>query len=94
MTAPYQHHSVTSREAARSIEGSIKTLRERVFRAIKGSPVGLTAEEVELFTGIPGNTVRPRIVELYRSGQISTVGKRRTKSGRRADVWFPTQELK
>ena len=85
--APYQSHSLTSREAAMSVETLVETLRERVLRAIRDTPGGLTAQEVSKVTGIAGDTVRPRIVELSRAGTIRVWGSRRTESGRRADVW-------
>ncbi len=90
--APFQRHSDTSREAAQAIAPTAETLRERVFSAIKESPVGMTAEEIQHRTGIKGDTVRPRIVELYRANRIHIIGTRRTQSNRRADVWFAKGE--
>ncbi len=87
-SAPYQPHSETSREAAESIDKTIDTLREKVYKAIRGASMGLTAEELSDVTGIKGDTVRPRLVELYRAGRITTAGKRPTKSKRKASIWF------
>lgn len=86
--APFQKHSDTSRDAAQSIESVVLPLREKVLRAIRSSPAGMTAQEISTATGIVGDTVRPRIVELVRDNKIHVAGKRRTKSGRNADVWF------
>ena len=84
---PFQRHSDTSREAAESMTEVAPNLRERVYRAIKSSPAGLTAEEACTLTGIKGDTLRPRIVELVGQNRIRVAGKRPTKSGRKADVW-------
>ena len=81
--------SETSNEAARSIEPHRGDLRERVFQAIAARAEGATAQEMEALTGLAGNTIRPRLVELYEANRIRRSGeKRRTKSGRRAEVWI------
>ena len=84
---PWQKHSDTSREAAESMAETAKTIREIVYLEIRQSPHGCTAEEICTRTGIKGDTVRPRIVELVNQERIVVAGKRKTKSGRNADVW-------
>ena len=80
--------SETSNEAARKIEPHRGDLRERVFQAIAARAEGATAQELEGLTGLAGNTIRPRIVELYEANRIRRSGeKRRTRSNRRAEVW-------
>ncbi len=87
MTLPYQAHSATSFEAARSMEPHAKIARERVYDTIVSSWGGMTAQEVGLALGMPGDTVRPLIVELKRRNRIREAGKRQTASGRWAVVW-------
>ena len=63
-------------------------MRGRVLHAIHASAYGLTAQEIEDRTGIAGNTVRPRLVELRDAGLIVEGPRfRKTRSGRWAVVW-------
>ena len=85
-----QEHSATSKDAARLIEPTRGTLRERVLEVIRGNAVlgGLTDEEGMEITGLPPSTYRPRRVELVEANLIVDSGRtRRTKSGRQAVVW-------
>jgi hypothetical protein len=84
---PFQIHSPTSIDAAKSMKANAANLREKVFAAISNSPVGMTDEEACAATGISGNTLRPRRVELQRAGRIVSAGTRPTSSGRKAVVW-------
>jgi response regulator of citrate/malate metabolism len=55
---------------------------------------GLTREEIEIHTGISGNTVRPRILELIEEGKIiESTQYRLTKSGRKARVLFIANQI-
>lgn len=85
-----QEHSETSKGAARAIEGGPRSkARNAVLAAIAQSPYGLTAQEISDQTGIVGDTVRPRIVELVERNQIKDSGKvRLTKAGRLAVVYI------
>ena len=87
--APSVQGSPTSDAAAQKIEGSPRTkARAAVLQAIRNSPSGLSAEKVEEITGIDGNTVRPRIVELVRLNLVKDSGKvTLTKSMRSAVLW-------
>ena len=83
-----QEHSTTSREAAARIEPTRGRLQLAVYLAVKGARDGLTAQEIEEATGLAGNTVRPRVVELVEQCRIHDSGRKRlTKSGRNAVVW-------
>lgn len=79
----------TTHEAGRAIKPTAKTLRARVFMFIlaKGE-TGATLEEMEQALKMPGNTVRPRRVELEDRGLVQDSGRKRlTASGRSAIVW-------
>ena len=87
-TAPH-NGTPTSKDAAADIRASTPKLRARVlaFVASQGAH-GATAQEIEAGTGLPGNTVRPRLVELREHGAINDAGDtRKTLSGRKAVVW-------
>lgn len=78
---PPSHRDPNSLAAAASIRRSSPAQRERVFRAIELS--GPLAEyEIGQALGIPGNSTRPRLVELMEDGRIERCGKGRTPSGR------------
>lgn len=91
MGAPYQTHSVESREAAESIDAEI--LREQVFVFIaQQDSNGATDEEQQLALGMGGNTQRPRRRELQLEGRVMKAGfTRPTTSGRNAAVWIASQ---
>lgn len=85
--APYQAHSATSEAAASSLAPVLGELHARVWAAVMASDAGLTDEEICERTGLQGNTVRPRRVELVATGHLVEGGKRPTKNGRNAVVW-------
>jgi predicted ArsR family transcriptional regulator len=83
----------TSFAAARSVRGKSGAQRARVFLCIlRRGTKGATLEEIEQELGLPGNTVRPRRVELEGLGFVQDSGTRRpTSSGKMAIVWsIPT----
>ncbi len=85
---PYQRHSATSAAAAAAIAPHLNPLQGRVLGAIRHASHGLTDEAIGHVTDLPGNTVRPRRIELLRKGLIRDSGKTRaTASGRQAVVW-------
>lgn len=87
--APFSEPT-TSKEAAKSLNQTKRKIdKERIYQFIKAQGVdGATDQEIESFTGISGNTLRPRRGELQRAGVIvKAVFKRKTESGRRATVW-------
>lgn len=86
---PFQSESDTSREAAAALaDDVVVSLREQVYHCIRESVDGLTDDDVQRRLDLPGNTERPRRIELVRAGRIVDSGERRiTRSGRRATVW-------
>ena len=55
-------HPATAHAAAHSVP--IASHRRAILRALASATTGLTAEELETHTGLGGNTIRPRLVEL------------------------------
>lgn len=85
--APAQAHSETSRAAAKEQTPSKRDNDwNRILDALERLGP-LTDEEIGTATGIGGNTVRPRRVELVRDGLVVAVGEGRTRSGKRAVRW-------
>lgn len=88
--------TATSAAAADSMKPHAAAIRERIYQTILGRGLrGCTAAELEHVLGIPGNTVRPRLVELRGDKEkglpvrITTMGELRyTESGRKALVWI------
>jgi hypothetical protein len=79
----------TSLAAADAIKPTADTLRRLVldFLVLSGK-YGATDEEMQLALGMPGNTQRPRRVELAHAGHIVMAPEmRRTRAGRLANVW-------
>lgn len=76
-----------SRDAAADIRPHVAKLRACVlaFIASCGS-AGCTRAEIESGTGLAGNTVRPRVVELLEHGAVKVEGFRRNERGRKVEV--------
>lgn len=87
LTAPYQRHSETSREAAESMRLDTSTLQLRLLLWLeKHGPA--TDETMQWDIPMSANTQRPRRVEVVRLGLVRDSGeKRKTRSGRSAVVW-------
>ena len=86
--APPSNGTATSNEAAEAIRPHLNRLHNLILDALRGKPAGGTAEELEVWTGLAGNTVRPRCKELEAAGRIHRPGEtRKTASGRSAYVW-------
>lgn len=78
----------TSDAAARAIEPKRPRLWWTIFRALQNNPAGLTAEELEGVTGMAGNTIRPRLVELCETQLVTkTERTRKTRRGHDAVVY-------
>lgn len=79
----------TSRAAAESVAGQATALRDRVLVIYSARPEGgLTADEVASILKIDKGTVRPRVSELVKMGELERTGRRRPNaSGRQATVW-------
>lgn len=90
LTAPFQTHSATSRDAAAKILPALGTLRRKVLEALQYSGAeGMTDEEMQGRLHLTGSTQRPRRVELVAAGLVVDSGKRRAaESGRNAVVWI------
>ena len=84
--APYVAGSATSHAAAVEIEPERANYRERVLRAIANHP-GISDERIAEVTGLNPSTVRPRRVELARTGAIELAGFSRTRAGRKCQCW-------
>lgn len=78
----------TSIAAAESVRSTAATDRQRILEAVRAAGIhGMTREQIEVATGLTGNTVRPRVAELLAAGTIEEAGEiRRTTSGRAAKV--------
>lgn len=77
----------TSRQAAAAIAPRAGTLRALVLGFLKQYGP-MTAEQLEEISGLDGNTIRPRLVELRAAGRVEmTDDKRPTKSGGTARLW-------
>lgn len=83
-----------SAEAARAIADRAKTLRDRVLGAIKAEPAGLSADQVAGKLGESILSVRPRVSELCRAGEIrKTEARAKNASGMSATVWVVSPPL-
>jgi len=102
MTTPYNGlppsvaGSETSREAAASMVPCVRKIRERVRLqiVILSQFQGATCDEIELHLALSHQTASARIRELYLGGVIDylrsedgTLVKRKTRSGRNAQVY-------
>ena len=86
--APGFKTSGPSEEAAHAIAGFAPTLRDRVLAAIGEAPQGLTADVVACRLNKSVLSVRPRVSELHRLGEIRQSGARRKNvSGMTASIW-------
>jgi hypothetical protein len=88
-SAPFQRHSLSSKQAASQIQESANTLRAKLFRFIRDcGEHGCTDEEAQLGLAMLSSTQRPRRVELANASLIKKNGQtRKTKSNRNAAVW-------
>ena len=86
--------SETSKAAARSIAPRMNPMRVSILAAlIRADPQGLTADKIERCTGMTGNSIRPRLVEMETLTWVVRDGDtRETRSGRPASVWRVTEK--
>ncbi|WP_049806691.1 hypothetical protein [Bradyrhizobium genomosp. III] len=86
--------SGTSQEAAQAIAGHAKKLRARVLGEIASTPAGLSADEVAGRLKASILSVRPRVSELHRAGEIRRSEERvKNASGMAAAVWVVAPPL-
>ncbi len=77
-----------SEDAAISIAARAPRIRDAVLDVIANNPAGITADEIASALGLSILTVRPRVSELHRLGEIRATGDRRcNSSGMTASVW-------
>jgi hypothetical protein len=86
---PYQRHSDTSEEAAKSVDPAADTWLSKVYRElIKAGPVGRTDDELQIILDMNPSTQRPRRIDLVKRSLVCDSGARRkTRSNRPAVVW-------
>jgi len=77
-----------SEQAAEAIGSTAKKLRAAVLAQFAQYPGGATADEIAKDLNLSILSVRPRVSELHRSGEIEqTGGRRKNESGMTATVW-------
>jgi hypothetical protein len=92
--APGFKVSGPSEQAATAVAGMAKTLRDQVRNTIAAAPHGLTADEVAARLNKSILSVRPRVSELHRQGEIRQTGTRgKNASGMTATVWILSPPL-
>jgi hypothetical protein len=83
----YKAHG-PSKDAATAIAGVAVTLRDQVREVIVNCPNGVTTDEIAHKLNRSVLSVRPRVSELHRQGEIRQTGARGTnESGMSASVW-------
>jgi predicted ArsR family transcriptional regulator len=77
-----------SQQAAEAITGKAARLRATVLAQIAQYRAGATADEIATDLNLSVLSVRPRVSELHRTGEIEqTGGRRKNESGMTATVW-------
>src|SRR5262245_24978334 len=77
-----------SEQAAATIAGTANKMRAAVLAQFAQYPGGATADEVAKDLNLSVLSVRPRVSELKRFGEIKqTGGRRKNESGMTATVW-------
>jgi hypothetical protein len=83
-----------SEQAATAISRSARTLRDQVLKTIADAPAGLSADAVADRLGRSVLSVRPRVSELRRLGEIRPTTQRvKNASGMGATVWVQSPPL-
>jgi hypothetical protein len=84
----------TSRQAANAIAPMARNLRGRVLEYIKASTAPPMADEIADQLGKSVLSVRPRVAELHRLGEIRPAESRgKNESGHAAARWKPSPPL-
>jgi predicted ArsR family transcriptional regulator len=77
-----------SEDAAKAISGKAARMRAMVLQKIAQCPAGATADEIAKDLNLSVLSIRPRVSELNRNGEIEQTGARRkNESGMTATVW-------
>jgi hypothetical protein len=83
-----------SEDAAQAITGAAKLLREQVLQVIAAAPNGLSADDVADRLNRSVLSVRPRVSELRRLGEIRPSDRRtKNQSGMTATIWVTSPPL-
>lgn len=83
-----------SEEAANAIAPRAPRIRDAVLDVITAAPAPMTADEVAGALGMSILTIRPRVSELHRMGEIQRASDRRcNSSGMTASTWRPAPPL-
>ena len=91
--APGFKVSGPSEQAADAISGTANKMRAAVLRQFVTYP-GATADEIAKDLNLSALSVRPRVSELNRNGEIEQTGARRkNESGMTATVWRVASQL-
>ena len=92
-SVPYASGSETSKAAASEMSPYLGRLQACIFDFIASCHAfGATDQEVQEALGIDSSTQRPRRCELANKGLIRKAKiKRKTRSGRQAQVWIASQ---
>jgi hypothetical protein len=78
----------TSKQAAETVAPTASHLRALVLAQFAGKPDGCTADEIATILNLSVLSVRPRVSELHRMGEIEPTGARRQNASRlSASVW-------
>ena len=86
--APGFKVSGPSEQAAEAMRGKANKMRAAVFAQIAKCSAGATADEIAKDLNLSVLSVRPRVSELNRNGEIEETGARRKNdSGMTATVW-------
>ena len=86
--------SGTSQDAAQAVSSTAKTLRDRVLKTIAAAPAGLSADAAADLLGKSVLSVRPRVSELHRLGEIQPTAQRvENASGMSTTVWVQSPPL-
>lgn len=86
--APGFKVSGPSEQAAEAMGGAANKMRAAVLAQFAQYPGGATADEVAKDLNLSVLSVRPRVSELKRLGEIKqTGGRRKNESGMTATVW-------
>ena len=87
--ALHTHDNPFSKEAAASMVGKAGGQRRRILRFVADyGPI--SAQNIELGTGIAGNSVRPAVLALQEAHLVRVMGEGRTRSGRRCGLYVLT----
>jgi hypothetical protein len=85
---PPSNPDVNSQYAADEIRSWAKGDRRRVLVAIADAPDGMTTDEIEVALGGRHQSISARVYELHLIDFIVRGGTRKTRSGRRAWVYY------